>query len=108
MSLKVAGLDSATYSDRIMAMLGGGTGQARAGDHEVADAWLRTARELVDGTEDRLLAAVVRIAEARAGQALGRPDVDDDLRRAKLALEAMGVSQQGWDTAFRLAAGLPA
>ena len=43
-------------------------GQARIGDHEVADAWLRTARELADGTEDHLLAAVVRIAEAHAGQ----------------------------------------
>ena len=107
LALKVAGLESSTYSDRIMAMLGGGLGQARIGEHEVADAWLRTARELADGTEDHLLAAVVRVAEARAAAALGRPEADDDLHRAHVALAAMGVSQPGWDTAFRLAAGLP-
>jgi tetratricopeptide (TPR) repeat protein len=105
-SLKVAALESATYSDRIMAMLGGGLGQAQIGVEDVADAWLRTARELVDATEDRLLATVVRIAEARANQKLGRPDADDELRRAHLALSAMGINEGGWDTALRLAAGL--
>jgi class 3 adenylate cyclase/tetratricopeptide (TPR) repeat protein len=107
LSLKVAGLESATYSDRIMAMLGGGLGQARIGEEEVAEAWLRTARELADGTEDRLLAAIVRVAEARAGQKLGHVDADASLQRAQLGLEAMGVNEPGWDTAFRLAAGLP-
>jgi tetratricopeptide (TPR) repeat protein len=106
LSLKVAGLESATYSDRIMAMLGGGLGQARIGDHDVADAWLRTARELADGTDDRLLSAVVRVAAGRAAQALGRDDADDELRRAQLAMSSMGITEQGWDTAFRLAAGL--
>jgi tetratricopeptide (TPR) repeat protein len=106
MSLKVAGLEYATYSDRIMAMLGGGLGQARIGDHEVADAWLRTAQELADGTEDHLLAAVVRVAEAHAADALGRDGSGEDLNRAHVALAAMGVTQPGWDTAFRLAAGL--
>ena len=71
LALKVAGLESSTYSDRIMAMLGGGLGQARIGEHDVADAWLRTARELAEGTEDHLLGAVVRVAEARAAAALG-------------------------------------
>jgi hypothetical protein len=90
-----------------MAMLGGGLGQARVGEQEVADAWLRTARELAEGTEDHLLAAVVRVAEARAAAALGRPGAGDDLHRATLGLAAIGVTQSGWDTAFRLAAGLP-
>jgi hypothetical protein len=107
LALKVAALESSTYSDRIMAMLGGGLGQARIGDHEVADAWLRTARELAEGTEDQLLGAVVRIAEARAAAALGRAGADDELHRAGIALAAMGVSESGWDNAFRLAAGLP-
>src|SRR5262245_20111870 len=103
---KVAGLESSTYSDRIMAMLGGGLGQARIGAHEVADAWLRTARELAEGTEDHLLATVVRIAEARGAAALGRPEATDELHRATVALGAMGVTESGWDTAFTLAAGL--
>ncbi len=91
-----------------MAMLGGGLGQARIGDHEVADAWLRTARELADGTEDHLLAAVVRVAEAHAAKPRSAvPAPGDDLHRAHVALAAMGVTQPGWDTAFRLAAGLP-
>jgi hypothetical protein len=107
LALTVAGLESSTYSDRIMAMLGGGLGQARIGEHDVADAWLRTARELAEGTEDHLLAAVVRIAEARGAAALGRPEADDELHRATAALGAMGVTESGWDTAFRLAAGLP-
>jgi class 3 adenylate cyclase/tetratricopeptide (TPR) repeat protein len=107
LALKVAGLENSTYSDRIMAMLGGGLGQARVGEHDVADAWLRTARELAEGTEDHLLAAVVRVAEAHAGAALGRTGTEDDLHRATLALAAMGVTQPGWDNAFRLAAGRP-
>jgi hypothetical protein len=107
LSLKVAGLDSATYSDRVMAMLGGGLGQARIGEHDVADAWLRTAQELADGTEDHLLAGVVRVAEAHAWQAMGRDGADEALSRALAGLAAMGVTQPGWDTAFRLAAGLP-
>ncbi len=107
LSLKVAGLESATYADRIMAMLGGGLGQARIGEEDVAEAWLHTARELADGTEDLLLAAIVRVAQARAGQALGRADADADLQRAQLVLDAMGVDESGWDTAFRLAAGVP-
>jgi hypothetical protein len=108
LALKVAGLDNSTYSDRIMAMVGGGLGQARIGVPDVAEAWLRTARELAEGTEDHLLATVVRVAEAHAAAALGRAGADDDLHRATLALAAMGVSEPGWDNAFRLAAGLRA
>jgi tetratricopeptide (TPR) repeat protein len=107
LALKVAGFESATYSDRIMAMLGGGLGQARIGEQDVADAWLRTARDLAEGTEDRLLAAVVRVAEAHADAALGRPEAGEALHQATVALAAMGVTQPGWDAAFRLAAGLP-
>ena len=103
---KVAGLESATYSDRIMAMLGGGLGQARIGEADAADAWLRTARELADNTDDRLLAAVVRVADGPGRRAArpsrSRPTIS---QRRGSALEAMGITQHGWDTAFRLAAG---
>jgi mannose/cellobiose epimerase-like protein (N-acyl-D-glucosamine 2-epimerase family) len=64
---------------------------------------LRTARELIDSTEDVLTQAVVRLAEARAAEKLGEPGAAEALRRAHLALSALGVSQPGWDTAFQLA-----
>ena len=107
MSLKVAALESATYSDRIMAMLGGGLGQARIGEHDVAEAWLRTARELADGTRTPCLPRSSASPKPALSEALGHKDAGDDLHRAHVALAAMGVTQPGWDTAFRLAAGLP-
>jgi len=105
MATKVAGLEAATYSDRIMAMLGGGLAAARQGAVDTTDALLRTAEELVDGTDDRLLAGIVRLAVAHANRALARADAGDELRRAQLGLASMGVGNVGWDVVFEAAAG---
>jgi tetratricopeptide (TPR) repeat protein len=94
--------DSSTYSDRITAMVAAGTAAERTGDHSAADALLRTAQDLVDATEDRLLASVVRLALARVAEHRGDADADDALRRAHLSMSAMGVTQPGWDTFFQL------
>ncbi|MEY2465237.1 MAG: hypothetical protein QOH64_3375, partial [Acidimicrobiaceae bacterium] len=95
-------VDSSTYSDRITAMVGAGVAVERDGDHSASDALLRTAQDLIDTTEDRLLAAVVRLALARVAEHRGEPDATDALRRAHLSMSAMGVSQPGWDTLLRL------
>jgi tetratricopeptide (TPR) repeat protein len=99
----VAARDSSTYSDRIMAMVAAGVAAERAGDASASDALLRTAQDLIDTTEDRLLAAVVRLAQARVAEHRGDPNAADALRRAHLSMSAMGVSQPGWDTLLRLA-----
>jgi len=49
----------------------------------------------------------VRLAEACGADALGEEHAHDKLTRARLGLAAMGVTESGWHTAFRLAAGLP-
>jgi ATP/maltotriose-dependent transcriptional regulator MalT len=99
----VNGSERATYADRVMAMIAGGLAAAQQGDGVRSTAILRTARELIDSTEDVLTQAVVRLAEARAAEKLGEPGAGEGLRRADLALSALGVSQPGWDTAFQLA-----
>jgi class 3 adenylate cyclase/tetratricopeptide (TPR) repeat protein len=99
----VNGSERATYADRVMAMIAGGLAAAQQGDGTRSTAMLRTARELIDSTEDVLTQAVVRLAEARAAEKLGEPGAAEALRRAHLALSALGVSQPGWDTAFQLA-----
>jgi tetratricopeptide (TPR) repeat protein len=94
--------DSSTYSDRITAMIAAGLAAQQAGDPSAADALLRTAQDLIDATEDRLLASVVRLALARVAEHRGEPDADDALRRAHLSLSAMGVTEPGWDTFIQL------
>jgi tetratricopeptide (TPR) repeat protein len=105
-ALEVNGSDSATYSDRVLATVAGGLAMAQLGDEGVAKAMLRTAQELADGTDDALLQAVTRLAEARAGERLGHDGAADAGRRARLTLAAMGVADSGWDDAFAAAAGL--
>jgi tetratricopeptide (TPR) repeat protein len=100
-ALAVNGGERATYSDRVLALIGGGLAAARQDDQATSAAMLRTAQELADTTEDALVRVTVRLAEARASAYFGR-DSTEELRRAHLAFAAMGVSETGWDTAFRL------
>ncbi|MGI8663200.1 MAG: ATP-binding protein [Acidimicrobiales bacterium] len=93
--------DHATYSDRVLALIGGGLALAAQGEADRSGAMLRTAQELADSTDDALVRATVRLAVARAGERLGR-DASDELRRAQLTFAAMGIGATGWDTAFRL------
>jgi hypothetical protein len=106
-ALVVLGSEKATYADRVLAAIGAGLAAASDGDDVRSNAMLRTAQELVDTTEDVLLQAVVRLAEARAGLQLGDASAPEQLRRALVSMAAMGAPRSGWDTAFRLAAGLP-
>jgi predicted ATPase len=104
-ALEVIGSDDATYADRITALIAGGLAAAQGDDAATAHAMLRSAQELADGTEDRLMQALTRLAEARADGRIGTADAPERLRRAFVNLATLGVSQPGWDTAFRLAAG---
>jgi ATP/maltotriose-dependent transcriptional regulator MalT len=102
-ALTVNGSERATYADRVLATIAGGLAAAQQGDAARSTAMLRTARELIDSTEDVLTQAVVRLAEARAAEKLGSPGADDQLRRARVGLSALGVTEPGWDTVFQLA-----
>ena len=93
------GMASATYSDRAAAAIAALLVAARAGDSAGADEALSNARAIVDATDDRLAKGLVVLASARADEALGRPVAPG------LGLE-WADSCPGWDTAFRLAAGL--
>ena len=99
----VAGLAS-TYLDRSYAAAARGFAAAQRGSADDAEAAFATAMAEVDGTDDVLSQAVIRLAYGRALEALGGPLATPVLVDARTRLNAIGISAQGWDTAFSLAA----
>jgi len=97
----VGGGERATYSDRVLALLGGALASAHVGVEDRARSMLGAAERLVDKTDDALLGVVVHLAGARVSEHFGA-DVTDELRRVEAALAAMGITEPGWDTAFSL------
>jgi hypothetical protein len=72
---------------------------ARDGDAAAADAALDEAKAELNGTDDRLGRELLSLAASRADAALGRPV-------SPTAGAEVAADSPGWDTAFRLAAGL--
>jgi hypothetical protein len=92
---------TATYADRTLALIAIGLGAAGRGEVGASRAALGEARTIADATEDRLNQALVRLAEARAAERLGGPA---EIGEARATLAGFGLTDLGWDTAFRLAA----
>lgn len=93
-----------TYHDRAHARVALALGRVRRGEGEAAATCFAEARGEVDGTDDRVVQAVVRLAEAHGLDALGSPRAGEAMSEADARLAALGVAAEGWSTAFRLAA----
>ena len=94
-----ATLPTSTFADRVAAATARMLAAARAGDAAAADAALADARAELAQTDDRLGRGLLSLAAIRADLALGRPV-------APGAGREVASDAPGWDTAYRLAAGL--
>ena len=63
---------------------------------------------LNDATDSRLSQTVVRLARAIGHESLDVPDTAALQSEAEVAIAQLGARPSGWETAFRLAAGLEA
>ena len=104
---EVVAADRATYLDRITALLALGAARTGSCAPDAARAAFDQAEAIADGTDDRVAQALVRLARAEAGEAVGRPDPD---RRstATSRLAELGIDAAGWRRVYRevaLAAG---
>ena len=86
-----------TFLDRWMAAMAMGLMAAGDGDGATKAEHFASARAELDGTDDRLDAAVLALLEAEAGAALGQP-VEGDRERAESAWRSFGVDPAGWRT----------
>ncbi len=98
----------ATYLDRVIASIGAGLALVRDHRSEEGMARLAEARATVAGTDDRIGAAVVALAEAVGAEAAGLDSAVERRSVAAIALARLGLTASGWETAFRLAAGIAA
>jgi tetratricopeptide (TPR) repeat protein len=96
--------DRASYLDRFTAGVARGLALARQGDEAAIDA-LAQVRDAADATEDRVARALARLAEGIGLDALGH-DGEQALAEAASRLAALGVEADGWQVAFREAAGI--
>ena len=93
-----------TYADTAVALETRGLALAQQGDAEGSAQAFRDAHTVVDATDDVLMQALVKLAEASALQVLG------DERAAGLAaaaddeLDALGLGDTAWRVAFSAAA----
>jgi hypothetical protein len=95
-----AGLPTSTFVDRATAATARMLGAARDGDAAGADAALADARAELGPTGDRLGQELLSLAGVIADAALGRPV-------SPTAGAEVAADSPGWNTAYRLAAGLP-
>jgi class 3 adenylate cyclase len=94
-----------TYLDSLLAVVARGCALVQLGDEAGARAAFDEAEAVVDATADRVHQAGVRLARARALEALGASDACEALDEARARLAQLDIPATGWDTAFRLAAG---
>jgi tetratricopeptide (TPR) repeat protein len=101
-------LGAGTYTDRIEMLIATLLTYARDRRPAEMEAALAEATAAADGTEDSLLQALVRLAEAVARSALGSATPEHAREaRQRLALAGIGpASPAGWEVAFALAAGV--
>jgi class 3 adenylate cyclase/tetratricopeptide (TPR) repeat protein len=102
----VAALVEATYLDRAIADIGKGFAHVQLGYADEARSAFDDALSTLDVTGDRVQQATTRLALARALEAMEQPAASTALADAQGMLDDMGITAEGWDTAFRAAAGL--
>ena len=94
-----------SYLDELQLELAGAFLALRRGDDDVADRFDEIVTR-IDDSEAVLEQAVCRVARAYALRALGAPDADAARADADRALAEADLAMPGWETTFRLAAGL--
>ncbi len=104
----VGGDERATYLDRRTASLAAALAAVRSGDGVRADQCFEEAISHIDSTESRMSQAVVRLAQAIGHETLGSRAAPELRADAERALDDLGMHPEGWERAFRLAAGEPA
>ncbi|MBL8777897.1 MAG: AAA family ATPase [Acidimicrobiales bacterium] len=97
----VVGSPQATYLDRTQALLAAALGHARRGDRPATLEALAGAQAEVAATDDQLTRALVCLAEAQARTRLG-DDAGELSADAERALLRLGVTADGWKTAYSL------
>jgi tetratricopeptide (TPR) repeat protein len=98
--------NAVTYLDHLQIALARGFALVQLGDPAGAEQAFWRALEIADQSDSVLDQAVSRLARQIAWEAMGRSDVDWARDEARSALAAVGVDAPGWDTTFRLSAGI--
>jgi len=93
------------YTDRALALMVEACAAAHDGDAAAVRAAVDGMTRLVSATQDRVTAAVVALAGARALAAVGDPFARGAEADARRRLDTLGIDAIGWDRAFRLATG---
>ena len=96
----------ASYMDRIVAGMARGLALARRGDKNESAAEFQQLLTTVDGMEDRVSQALVRLADAVAARARGDDDAGERASTADKRLDDLGLAGTGWRQAYSLALGL--
>ena len=96
--------DSGTYADTTVALEAKGLALAQQGDAEGSARAFQEARTVVDGTDDILIRALLRLAEASALGAVGDRRASVVAAAADSDLESLGLSDTAWRVAFSVAA----
>ena len=97
-----------TYLDMRTALVARALAHARDADRPAMEAAFEQALVLIDATDSRLSQAVVRLARAIGHESFEAPDTAALRSEAEVAMAQLGAHPSGWETAFRLAAGLEA
>ena len=96
--------ETGTYADTAAALLTRGLALAQSGDAAGSGTAFDEAHTVVDATDDVLLQALLKLAEASALDVLGDERAATVLAAADSALEAFGLRDTGWRVAFSTAA----
>ena len=96
-----------SYLDRLTAGIARGLGLARRDDVPASTAVFDQLTAAADATEDKLVQALVRLADATAASARGEDDAAARMVAADERLAAMGLMGTSWRQAYALAVGVP-
>ena len=97
-----------TYVDVRNALVARALAHARDADLPAMEAAFEQVMILTDATDSRLSQTVVRLARAIGHECFDAPDTAALRSEAEVAIAQLGARPSGWETAFRLAAGLEA
>jgi tetratricopeptide (TPR) repeat protein len=101
---EVLGGESRTYADTTVALEAKGLALAQQGDGEGSARAFQEARAVVDGTDDVLIRALLRLAEGSALEVVGDRRASAVSASADEELELLGLSDTAWRVAFSVAA----
>ena len=97
-----------TYVDVRNALVARALAHARDADLPAMEAAFEQAMILTDATDSRLSQTVVRLARAIGHECFDAHDTAALRSEAEVGIAQLGARPSGWETAFRLAAGLEA